>query len=252
MINEYFADSNAVIGRLDPRLKIVFAAAYSFCVALLKNFEPLVFSIFISFLLLSLAGVRFRILAGRLLAFNAMVLLFWGVLPFTFSGEALFQLGPLTATRPGVLLAALITLKANAIITAFIALVSTTPVSVMGHALLKLRIPQKIVHILLLTYRYVFVIEQEYERLSRAMRTRGFIPKTNTHTYRSYAYLVGMIFVRSLDRAQRVHQAMICRGFDGNFYSLNHFKFKTADYVVSPLMATALIGLEAMEWISIL
>ena len=250
MINEYFTDGNALIQRLDPRLKILFATIYSFCVALLQHFPPLFFSLIISFILLALAGIRVRVLAGRLLAFNGMVLLFWAVLPFTYSGETLYQLGPFTMTRPGVMISAMITLKANAIMTAFIALISATPISVTGHALLKLKLPKKIVHILLLTYRYVFVIEQEYQRLNRAMKTRGFIPKTNTHTYRTYAHLLGMIFVRSLDRAQRVHQAMICRGFNGSFYSLKQFKLTTTDYVMLPLMAVMLIGLEVMEWIN--
>ena len=250
MINEYFADGNALIQRLDPRLKILFAVIYSFCIALFRHFVPLMLSLAISLGLLSLAGIRFKVLAGRLLAFNGMVLLFWAVLPFTFSGEALWEIGPLTVTRPGIILSTVITLKANAIMTAFIALVSSTPISVTGHALLKLKLPKKIVHILLLTYRYVFVIEQEYQRLSRAMKTRGFIPGTNTHTYKTYAYLIGMIFVRSLDRAHRVHQAMICRGFDGKFYSLKQFKLTTTDYAVLPFMTAMIIGLEVMEWIN--
>ena len=251
MINEYFADGHALIQRLDPRLKIMFAVGYSFCVALLRNFEPLMLACVISFIMLTMAGIQFGVLAKRLLAFNGMVLLFWAVLPFTFSGKVIYQLGPLAITLPGVELAALITLKANAIMTAFIALIATTPISVTGHALEKLWVPKKIVHILLLTYRYVFVIEKEYQRLIRAMKTRGFIPGTNTHTYKTYAYLVGMIFVRSVDRAQRVHQAMICRGFDGNFYSLDRFSLKKTDYLVLPLMLAVLIGLEVMEWLSL-
>jgi cobalt/nickel transport system permease protein len=251
MIEEHFKAADGPIQQLDPRLRIVFATAYAFCVALLNRFEPMCAAVFLSMLMFALSGAGIGPLAKRLLAFNGLVLLFWLVLPFTFAGEALYRIGPLTITRPGVIMSAKITLKANAIMPAFIVLVSTIPVSVMGNALEKLRVPEKIVHILLLTYRYIFVIEQEYQRLKRAIKTRGFVPKTNMHTYRTYAYLIGMIFVRSLDRAQRVHHAMICRGFSGNFFSLNRFSFQPVDYIVLPLMAAIIIGLEVMEWIPI-
>jgi cobalt/nickel transport system permease protein len=86
--------------------------------------------------------------------------------------------------------------------------------------------------------------------MMRAIKTRGFVPKTRMHTYKTYAYLIGMIFVRSTDRAQRVHQAMICRGFDGHFHSLVRFSMKKPDYTALPFMVAALAGLEVLEWIS--
>ncbi|MBW2366962.1 MAG: cobalt ECF transporter T component CbiQ [Deltaproteobacteria bacterium] len=252
MINEYYADETAWIQRLDPRLRILFATVYSFSVALLSYFQPLLLALAFSFLMLTMAGVSLQLLKKRLMAFNGMVLLFWLVLPITFSGKVLYELGPLTITLPGVVLAAQITLKANAIMVAFIALVATTPISVIGHGLDKLYVPKKITHVLLMTYRYVFVIEQEYQRLMRAIKIRGFSPRTNMHTYQTYGYVLGMIFVRSLDRARRVHQAMICRGFDGTFYSLERFSLKRIDYICMPLMIAVIIGIEVMEWINTL
>ncbi|MCK7503788.1 MAG: energy-coupling factor transporter transmembrane protein EcfT [Desulfobacterales bacterium] len=68
------------------------------------------------------------------------------------------------AAREGVELAAQITLKSNAIVLAFMALVATMPLATAGHALHRLRVPDKIVHLLLMTYRYIFVLEQEYQR----------------------------------------------------------------------------------------
>jgi len=105
------------------------------------------------------------------------------------------------------------------------------------------------VHLLLLTYRYVFVIEQEYQRLVRATKIRGFRSRSNMHTYRTYAYLIGMLFVRASERAERVHQAMLCRGFKGKFYCLREFSFSRLDFVWSALMAIAVIGLGIVEWV---
>ena len=67
--------------------------------------------------------------------------------------------------------------------------------------------------------------------MRKAMQARGFKPTTNTHTYRSYAWLVGMLLVKSWDRAERVNDAMRCRGFRGRFYSLTEFTAKPTDTI---------------------
>ena len=99
-----------------------------------------------------------------------------------------------------------------------------------------------------MTYRYVFVIEQEYQRLLKAVKIRNFQPKTNMHTYRTYAYLVGMLFVRASARAERVHHAMLCRGFKGKFYCLYDFSVSRLDLIWSAFMGAAIIGLGVLEW----
>jgi cobalt/nickel transport system permease protein len=169
------------------------------------------------------------------------------VIPFTFPGEPLFRLGPFVAARQGVDLAAQITLKSNAIVLAFMALVATMPFATAGHALHRLQVPDKIVHLLLMTYRYIFVLEQEYQRLVRAARIRGFQPGTNLHTYRTYAYLVGMLFVRAVDRAERVRWAMLCRGFKRKFYSLQEFKAGPGGVAFLLLISAALLTIAGLE-----
>jgi len=51
------------------------------------------------------------------------------------------------------------------------------------------------------------------------------------HTYRTYSYLFGMTLVKSRNRAERVHQAMLLRGFSGKLIPLNPKKPTTADYL---------------------
>jgi cobalt/nickel transport system permease protein len=132
---------------------------------------------------------------------------------------------------------------------AFKAVLATMTVDTLGHTLNRLRLPDKMVHLLLITYRYLFVIEQEYQRLVRAMKIRNFRPKTNLHSYRTYAYLVGMLFVRASERARRVHSAMICRGFNGRFFSLRAFPHHPRNHVFSLCMIIALALLVSLEWL---
>jgi cobalt/nickel transport system permease protein len=169
------------------------------------------------------------------------------VIPFTFPGQALFRIGPFGAAREGIELAAQITLKSNAIVLAFMAMVATMSIAASGHALHRLQVPAKIVHLLLMTYRYIFVLEQEYLRLARAACIRGFQPSTNLHTYRTYAYLVGMLFVRAIERAERVRWAMLCRGFKGKFYCLQEFKIDSGSLFFLLIMTAATLGIIALE-----
>ncbi|MEF2229878.1 MAG: cobalt ECF transporter T component CbiQ, partial [Pseudodesulfovibrio sp.] len=174
-------------------------------------------------LLVLLARLPLSRVLARMAVVNVFILFLWLFIPFSMPGDPVLALGPITATREGVRLALLLTVKSNAILLALTALLATIAVQDLGPALQRLRVPEKLCHILLFTYRYVFVIHREYLTMRQAMQARGFKPRTDRHTYRSYAWLLGMLLVRSWDRAERVHAAMRCRGFRGRFYSLARF-----------------------------
>ena len=247
MISEPFAIGTSVIHQLDPRIRVVLAALYAFVVALSYQFSVLVMALAVSSTLIVISQIRITDIFKRIIWVNALIFLLWLLLPFTFKGDVLTHIGSFAVYRPGVVLAAQITLKSNAILFAFIALVATMSFATLGHALFRLRVPQKIVHLLLMTYRYIFVIEQEYLRLIRAAKIRGFRAGTNTNTYRTYSYVIGMLFVRAVERADRVYQAMLCRGFRGKFYSLQQFHIGPTSWIFAIIMTTIIFGLVFVE-----
>ncbi len=247
MIQESFAAGNSPIHRLSPTLRVVAAAAYSFIVALAHGLPTLLTSLAISIILLFFARLNLKKVFQRFTVVLGFLLLIWVILPWTYKGEIWFHLGPLAITRPGVLLCLEISLKSIAILLAMITLVSTMTTARMGHTLNRLHLPDKLVYLILITYRYIFVIEQEYQRLMRAARIRNFSPGSNLHTYRTYAYLLGMLFVRSAERAKRVHLAMVCRGFSGKFYSLQENTRGYQNWVFALLMSLSLLGLAILE-----
>jgi cobalt/nickel transport system permease protein len=248
MIREPFAMGDSLIHRLDPRIRVVIATIYSFLVAISGDLAVLSLFLAVSVFLVGLARLRVWEVAKRMAVVNGLVLFLWVVLPLTFEGEALFTMGPLAVTRPGVDLAVRITLKSNTILLALITLAASIRMATLGHALNRLHVPDRIVHLLLLTYRYIFVLEGEYRRLRRAARIRGFQPQNNMHTYKTFAYLVGMLLVRAVARADRVHQAMLCRGFAGKFHSLQEFSFSKIDWIWSAFMVGTMVGLGILEW----
>lgn len=250
MIPETFADGKSVIHSIDPRIKVVLALIYSFVVALSSSFVILLSSLVTSMVLVMVARLDAREVLKRLAVLLGFILLIWVLMPLTYPGAPLFRIGPVGFSSPGVLLAAQISLKSVAILLSLMALLATMSVATMGHALGILGIPDKLVYLLLITYRYVFVMEQEYQRLIRAMKIRGFKPGTNLHSYQSYAYLVGMLFVHASARAERVSKAMKCRGFTGRFHSLRQFEPDPRNRLFAVIMSLIIILMATVElWI---
>ena len=243
---EPFAQGASPLHLLDPRIKIVAAFAFAVVAAVAQEFRPLIAALAAALLLVCWARLDAGALARRLLVINTFVALLWLFLPFTFPGQKLFTLGPLTASSEGVRHALLITCRTNAIVVTTIALLGTSSIFSLVHALRHLHMPEKLIHTFFFCYRYIDVIQLEYLRLRNAMRIRGFRPGTSMHTYRTYAYLVGMLLVRSYERSQRVYQAMLCRGFRGQYPTYHHFHLRRSDLVHVAVMALMIAALAVL------
>ena len=164
-------------------------------------------------------------------------------------GEVIFSFWGWEASREGLFRAAEVGLKANAILFSLMALIGIMEPSVLGHALYRLKIPIKLVHLFLFTVRYIDVFYKEYKTMRMAMKARGFVPRTDLHTLRSIGYLVGMMLVRSLERSDRIMEAMKCRGFDGRFYILDTMKSGPRDRIFAVVSAVTLLGLLAVGYL---
>jgi cobalt/nickel transport system permease protein len=238
---EEFAEGTSFFHKLDPRVKLVALLPYIFVVALMKDIKYPAFALILSTLMILIARIHMKKLLSRLAVVNIFLLLLWLFLPFSYPGTEAFRLGPFTATREGFLFALSISLKANAIVLSTIAILGTSEVFSLAHALVHLKVPNKLVYLFFFFYRYISVLHEEYTTLRRSIRVRSFSPKTNVHTYKTYAYLVGMLIVRSYDHSQRIYNAMLCRGFTGKFPIITHFHMHSRDYLFSGFMITLTI-----------
>jgi len=245
---EEISGNDSIVYRLDPRVKIVIAILFSVLAAVSNRFVVLIAAFVVGIIILFSTGIQIKEVFKRLVPVNTLLIFLWLFLPFTFAGEHLFSIGPLTGTREGVLFAFRITIKSNSIMLMLITLAASTSIFTIGHAMHQLGMPKKLVHLFFFTYRYLHVMYKEYTRLINSMKIRGFKPKTDLHTYKSYAYLIGMLLVRGFDRSQRVHNAMICRGFRGKLYSLSSFSISKADIIAFILMAGIILILGILEW----
>jgi len=181
MIDDTFANGNSVIHRIDPQYRILSAACFSCVIAVAEDIPTLILSLVISAIILGIARLDYQRVVKRILVVSGFVFLIWVVVPITYESEHVFRLGPIPFYKEGIRLSTQITLKSFAIYISFLALVSTISITNMGYALNHLGLPKKMVCLLMMTYRYFSVIEQEYQRLGRAIKIRAFRPKTYSH-----------------------------------------------------------------------
>ena len=238
MIEEKFAYGSSFIHKLDPKIRILALIVLSFAAALCDNLYLAVIYFVISIILIAMAGLNRIDVAKRLKPLFWFLLMIWIILPLTFDGDIMYQFYWLKITGQGVILCCKITIKSITILLIFTALIATMTIASLGSGLHKIHVPDKMVFLILMSYRYISVIEEEYKRLLRAAKFRGFKPGTNLHSYKTFAYLAGMLFVRASLRAQRVHQAMLCRGFNQKFHTLD-------DYPANRLNSIFLMGISA-------
>ncbi len=247
MIESAFTQPDSSIHRLDPRFRVLAALVYSVLISGMHQVEALGAAFATALLLAGLARLQPKAVLRRLLPLAGFLLMIACLLPITLPGPGIALPLGLTASHAGILLTRNILLKSLTLVLLFMALVSTMDMATLGHTLLSLGLPGKLVQLLLMTYRYLSVLEQEYQRLRTAARVRGFRPAIRLHVYQTYAYLMGMLLVRAAERAERVHQAMRCRGFDGRYRMLAEFpplvtRFRSALFIAC--MPAVLIFLE--------
>lgn len=248
---ETFAEGTSPLHTMSAAAKVVAATFFSICTALLSSIEAASLAFAIGLTLLAIAQLPFKKLCKRLLFINAFIAFLWLTLPISTSGTPLYSLGGFTVTQEGIDLTLLITLKSNAIISAFIALLATSNVTDIGAGFERLHVPQKLSLLFLFTWRYIHVIQEEYTRLATAATLRGFVAGTNSHTYKTYANLIAMVLVKSHDRAERVSNAMKLRGFTGTFHTLHQQQCNLADIIYASCIALFGAALLAADYFHI-
>lgn len=241
------AAPRARLGAVDPRARVVMASAFAVVTVGLSGFAALIAALGMALALMAMAHLPVGATLRRMAAMDMFIFALLAMLPFTTPGTPLFTVFGWTASVEGAQHAAQIALTANAVVLAMLALLGTMEAVTLGHALHALRCPERLVQLMMFTVRYIEVLGEEYARMRGAMRARGFRPRSNWHSYRSYGYLVGMMLVRAIERSERILGAMKCRGFTGRIPLLERFRMGPRDWQFAALFAAALAALIAIE-----
>jgi cobalt/nickel transport system permease protein len=117
-------------------------------------------------------------------------------------------------SEPGLHAAAALLVKGSIGVLAALTLAATTVPQDVLAGLRRLRMPDLIVQIMGFMLRYLDVVTAELGRMTTAMRSRGYDPRSPRH-WPVLARSLGSLFIRSYERGERVHLAMLARGYDG-------------------------------------
>lgn len=203
------------VHRLDPRVKVATTLLFVVAVASFGKYAVLPLLPFALFpvALAAVGGVPFVYLGRRLLLALPFVLLVGAFNPLL--DRSRIVVGPLTLAG-GWLSFASILLRFALTVSAALVLVAVTSFHGVCAALERLGLPRPLVTQLLVLYRYVFVLLEEAVRMERARALRSFGRRGGG--LRIVGSLLGTLLLRVWGRAERIHMAMLARGFFGTFH----------------------------------
>ena len=217
------AAGDTVFHRLDPRAKVLTTLVFIVTVVSFGRYELTAMVPFFIFpaVMIALGNLPARYIARKtaLLCPFALVV---GMFNPVFDREVLVHLGSLGITGGWISWASIV-IRAALTIGAALVLVGVTGFPAICRALERLGMPQAFAVQLLFLYRYIFVLTEEGSRASRARELRSLGNKGLG--MRVYGSLLGHLLLRTWQRAERIHMAMLARGFAGEFHTRQELRF---------------------------
>lgn len=216
------------VHRLDARAKII---AFLALIVIAVSTPPGAWTAFLgygAFLVLMAAAsclpVRHLLRRAWIVApFVAMTAIF---IPFMKGGGQ--GAGPAGVSRPGLMIFWNVLIKSGIAVLSMILLSSTTPFPSLMRGFERLKAPRVMVMLASFAYRYIFVLVDEAERMERARDSRCYGGRWLWHA-RVIGQMIGTLFLRSYERAERVYVAMASRGFDGRIAAQAETRMAAAD-----------------------
>lgn len=218
--------------RWDARWKIIAIMVFILATAMLQHLGAAGASLLVSITMLACLRLPARVIIKRMASVNLLLLPCFLIIPFTTPGRTVTYAG-VTFSAEGLWLALLFYVRALAIVYASMALIYSTPMTLLLRAAGALKIPHPFIQVALLTYRYLFSLGWEWSNIRNALRTRGFQNQTALRSYKVLANVIGITLIRSLERTDRIYHAMRCRGYEGTIRTLVRFHTQPSDLVLS-------------------
>jgi cobalt/nickel transport system permease protein len=151
-----------------------------------------------------------------------------------------FELG---LTEEGLLLFLTISFKAFLSFLSLATLMSICPFHQLLKALERLKIPRIFVVMLSILYRYFLILLEEGQRMMLARNIRYFGGRYRQQP-RILGNMIGSIFIRTYERAERIYAAMLMRGYQGNMVTLQESQATYKDLIFLLAILTILVCIQ--------
>jgi cobalt/nickel transport system permease protein len=221
LITWYAEQQESFFSRISPWTKLLLLIILVIAITITQN----ILLLFCLYLIVVLLYILARLPAGKLAA--------WYTLPVTFvlslvlilmwgePGMPLLSAGiggsTLTLTDNGLVLAATLLLKALISVTFSLLFLMTTRYCHLAGMIARI-FPSPLDQIFLLSYRFLFLTLSMTASVLKSVRSRGGgLMHSIRMQGRLFAGIFALVFIRSFERGERVHKAMIARGFTGTY-----------------------------------
>ena len=263
LINDGMAKRDGLLQSLDPRIKLVSIITLIFAVAMTHDLRLLVAVYLLTLVSAYVSRVEILFFLKRVWVF---IPIFAGfiTIPVLFNvfmaGDSLVSvatlgpgahLGPfplpetLAITRQGTLVALTFVLRVATCVSAAVLLFLTTPRDLIFKSLRALEVPKVYVLTLDMCYRYIFLFIGMVKDFYLARKSRAMKVLPLMEEQRWVGGRVGYTLIKSLDMSEKVHSAMVSRGFDGDIKLMHRYSIHRRDYM-------ALVGMLAISGILML
>ena len=251
LITETFTKRDGLLQSLDPRVKLLSILAVVFAVSVTRDLRllALVYLLSLLFAHLSRIGVGFFIKRVWLFVpFFAGVIVIPVIFNLFLPGDPLYHiadlppgasLGPwalpdsIYITEQGVAAAVTFTLRVATAVSAVVLLFLTTPQQLIFKSLRSLRVPKVYVLTMAMAYRYIFLFMEMIRDLHIAKKSRTIKSLSLREEQRWVGGRIGYMLIKSLDMSEKVHMAMVSRGYSGDVRIMHDYHLRGRDYAAA-------------------
>ncbi len=204
----------SLLTRWDTRYKIAGVTGLVVSFAFVQDIRLLPCMFFVTFLLVALSRLPLSLI-GRRIRVPVLFMTFFVLLMLFAAGETvLLSLGPLAIRQEGLQWALVVSVRFICIVITVVILLNTSSLPSILTALRSLKVPPLMVDMAALFLRYLRVVGDDFRRMEQAARIRGFRgDRLRLSTLKTLGWLMGSLFLKSHDRSERIHKAMILRGY---------------------------------------
>jgi cobalt/nickel transport system permease protein len=214
---------------LDPRTKIIVTFIFILTVVSFPKYEISGLIPFLLFpaLLLSIGDIPVGFVLKKVILVSPFAV-FIGIFNPFFDTQPMYFLFGIQISSGWVSFMSIM-IKFILTISAALLLIATTSFPGVCYGLQKLRVPEIFVSQLLFIYRYIFVLMEEAMRIIRARDTRTFDKKGWDR--KTFISLISVLFIRTIERSERIYRAMLSRGFNGRIATSKVHHVSIADLI---------------------
>ncbi len=242
-----YLHGHSLIHRLPAQVKVVAMITFIFTVIATPNEQFWAFGVFALFIAIiaMIAKMPPLVILPRMMV-EVPFALFAVLMPF-FGPEPNLDFLGLSLSQAGLLAGWGILIKGTLGVISSIILAGTTPARDLLLGLERLHVPPLIVQIASFMLRYVHVVADEMNRMKLARESRGFDAK-GIKSWPIIAHSAGSLFIRSYERGERVHLAMLSRGYTGRLPEIDVNTTTKKDWLIGMLLPLAGLVVYLTAW----